>query len=254
VNLPTYAADAFYHHKLPPELTKDLQATLKEVEEWAMGGYLSVLNKGDDATPEERKAAVEKLARYTGLEPRYVDNSNLRITVSRFTRELLRNEKLEIGRYDGRLTGPAPLDAGERADFDPSGTQPRPPFQAAFQHYIKSELNYETDLRYYVQGGIMAWDWGQGNRMADTTDMLQNAFQKNPYFKVMVVAGYYDLATPYFSVKYTMNHLGIQPDAQKRITWQFYDSGHMVYIEKNSRAKLKKDFADFVHSATGATQ
>jgi carboxypeptidase C (cathepsin A) len=90
--------------------------------------------------------------------------------------------------------------------------------------------------------------------MADSTDLLQNAFQKNPYFKVMVVAGYYDLATPYFSVKYTMNHLGTQLEAQKRITWQFYESGHMVYIEKNSRAKLKKDFADFIRSSIPATQ
>ena len=109
--LPTYTAIAWYHKRLAPELQQDLHATLKEVEGWAMSDYLAALNKGADLSPSERKAVVEKLARYTGLSPRYVDESELRIDSDRFRRELLRDKKLTIGRYDGRLTGPSPLDA-----------------------------------------------------------------------------------------------------------------------------------------------
>ena len=121
LNIPTYAADAWYHKKLAPDLQKlDVPALVKEVEGWAMTGYLEALNKGDQLTAEERKNVVARLARYTGLEPRYVDQSNLRFGVGQFTRELLRDQGRIIGRLDGRLTGPSPLNMGETADFDPS--------------------------------------------------------------------------------------------------------------------------------------
>ncbi len=249
LHLPTYTADAWYHKRLPADLQKDLKATLKEAEDWALGGYLEALDKGDRLTPAERKAVIDKLARYTGLEPRYLDQSELRFDVAHFTRELLRDRKLTIGRLDGRLTGPSPLDAGERSEFDPSNTLPRPPFQAVFLQYIRGELGYKTDMVYYVSGGIMPWDWGVQNAYADTGNLLRNAFAKNPYLKVLVCAGYYDLATPYFAAQYTFDHMGLHPDMHKRVSWQFYQAGHMMYIDKDSHAKLKRDIADFIRSA-----
>jgi carboxypeptidase C (cathepsin A) len=252
--LPTYTADAWYHKKLPNDLQKDLKATLKEVEQWAMTGYLQALDKGDRLSADERKATIDKLARYTGLEPRYIDNSELRFGVAQFTRELLRDKKLTIGRLDGRLTGPSPLNAGERSEFDPSGTLIRPPFQAAFLHYVRSELRYTNDLVYYVSGGIMPWDWGTQNSYADTSDQLRNAFAKNPHLKVLVCAGYYDLATPYFAAEHTLNHMGVHPETHKNITWQYYEAGHMMYIEKESHAKLKRDIAEFIRKSIPAQQ
>jgi carboxypeptidase C (cathepsin A) len=252
LHMPTFTADAWYHHKLSADLQKDLRATLKESEQWAMGGYLEALNKGDRITSEERKNAIDKTARLTGLEPRYVEQSNLRLDVAHFTRELLRDQKLTIGRLDGRLTGPSPLDAGETAEFDPSGTLVRPPFQAAFLHYLRSELGYESDQTYYVEGGVMPWDWGAANNYAQTSYMLRDAFEKNPHMKVLVCAAYYDSATPYFSAQYTLNHLGIHPDRQKDIHWAFYEAGHMMYIEKQSRAKLTKDVEEFMRGAIPA--
>jgi carboxypeptidase C (cathepsin A) len=246
-HLPTYTADAWYHKKLPADLQqKELKEVLKEAETWAMGGYLEALNKGDQISSEQRKEAIEKTARLTGLEAHYVDQSDLRIDVGHFTRELLRDQRLTIGRLDGRLTGPSPLDAGETADSDPSSSLTRPPFQAAFLHYMRSELKYQTDEKYYVEGGIMPWDFGTPNNYAQTGSLLNEAFAKNPYMKVLVCAAYYDLATPYFSAQYTMNHLGIHPDRQKDITWAYYQAGHMMYIEKDSRAKLKKDVTGFM--------
>jgi carboxypeptidase C (cathepsin A) len=248
LQLPTIAADAWYHKRLAPELQQDLHATLKEVEGWAMSDYLAALNKGDDISPSERKAVVEKLARYTGLSPRYVDESELRIDDNRFRRELLRDKKLTIGRYDGRLTGPSPLDAGDQAEFDPSGSLVRPPFEAAFEHYISSELGYKTDMVYNVLVNLQ-WDWGSPNRYAETSRWLRDAFTKNPYLKVMNCAGYYDIATPYLSVEYNLNHAGLHPEMRKNITFQHYEAGHMMYIDRTSKAKLKRDFADFVNSA-----
>src|SRR4030095_1585783 len=125
----------------------------------------------------------------------------------------------------------------------------RPPFQAAFIHYLRTELNYKSDLVYYVAGGTLPWDWGVQNGYADTTNLLRNAFSKNPYMKVMVCAAYYDLATPYFAAEYTMNHLGIHSEQRRNISWQFYTAGHMMYIDKESRAKLKRDYAEFVNKS-----
>lgn len=250
LNLPTYAADAWYHKKLPRDLqSKDLQSVLKEVEGWTMTGYVEALNKGDDLPPAERKDVIAKLARYTALEPRYIDDSNLRYNVGQFTRQLLRDDKLTIGRLDGRLTGPSPLNAGETAEFDPSGTLPLPPVEAVFMNYVRSELNYKTDMNYYISGGIMPWDWGQPNSFADTGNQLRNAFEKNPHLKLLVCAGYYDLATPYFEAEYALNHLGLHPEMRKNISWAFFEAGHMMYINRPTHAKLKHDVSEFVKSA-----
>jgi carboxypeptidase C (cathepsin A) len=252
VHLPTFTADAWYHKKLSSDLqNKPLADVLKESEQWAMGGYLDALNKGTSLKGDERKAAVDKTAQLTGLDPKYVDDSELRIDVGHFTRQLLRDQHLTIGRLDGRLTGPSPLDAGEFAEFDPSGTLVRPPFQAAFLNYLRSELGYKSDEKYFVEGGIMPWDFGTPNSFAQTGTLLNDAFEKNPYMKVLVCAAYYDLATPFFSAQYTMDHLGIHQDRMKDISWAYYRSGHMMYIEKESRAKLKKDVTDFMRKAMG---
>jgi carboxypeptidase C (cathepsin A) len=246
--LPTLAADAWYHHKLSPDLQRDLRATLKEVENWANTDYLAALNKGDDLTPLERKAIIEKLARYTSLEPRDIEESDLRIDEGRFVRELLRDKKLLIGQYDGRLTGPAPL-GDVSGEFDPSGSYVRPPITAAFAHYIRNELGYKIDMEYNVLGGIMSWDWGRGNHEADTTSLLRNAFVKNPHLKVMVCAGYYDVVTPFAAVEYTFHHMGLHPEMQKNVSWQFYEAGHMMSIDREQHAKLKRDVAEFINSA-----
>ncbi len=250
LHLPTCTADAWYHKKLPADLQqKDLKTVLKEVEHWAMSDYVPMLNKGSDMTAAERKSTIDKLARYTGLERRYIDDCDLRVESGRFTRQLLHDQKLMIGGYDGRLTGPAPLSISQRGDFDPSGSLIRPPFEAAFQQYIRAELGYKTDMVYNVLGGIMPWDWDATNGYAETTSLLRNAFAKNPHLKVMVCAGYYDIVTPYFSVQYTFNHLGLHPEMLKNVEWQYYEAGHMMYIDHDSHRKLKQDITDFIKRA-----
>lgn len=250
LELPTYAADAWYHKKVAADLQrKDLKSFLKDAEAFAMGEYSTALNKGDELPAAERKAVIDKLVRFTGLEAQYIDRSNLRFDVGHFTRELLRSRNLSVGRYDGRLAAPASLDTGETSEFDASSAATTPPFVSVFTNYVRSELGYKTDMYYYVSGGILPWDYGVQNGFGDTAAMLRAAFARNPYMKVMVAASYYDLATPYFTAEYTFNHMGLNPEMHKRITWAFYQSGHMLYIDSDSKAKLKHDVVEFMTGA-----
>jgi carboxypeptidase C (cathepsin A) len=250
LELPTYAADAWYHKKVPADLQKkDLKSFLKEVEGFALGEYNTALAKGDDLPAGERKAVIEKLIRYTGLDAKYLEETNLRWDVSHFARQLLRDKHLTIGRYDGRLTSESALNTGETAESDPSSTLITPPFTAALTSYMRNELGYKTDMYYYPSGGVQPWDYGVQNGFGDTTSQLRNALTKNPYMKVLIAAGYYDLATPYFAVKYTFSHMGLHPEMQKRIDWAYYEAGHMLYIDSDSHAKLKHDFGEFLSGA-----
>ncbi|HTP32219.1 MAG TPA: hypothetical protein VMJ75_08605 [Candidatus Acidoferrales bacterium] len=247
LELPTYAADAWYHKKVAADLQKkDLKSFLKEVEAFTGAEYAAALMKGDTLPTGERKAVIDKLARYTGLEPHYLDETNLRWDVSHFTRQLLRDKQQTVGRYDGRLAGPSSMNTGETSEYDPSSTLITPPFTAVVTNYLRNELGYKTDMYYYPSGGVQPWDYGVQNGFGDTTALLKNAMTKNPYMRVMVAAGYFDLATPYYATEYTFNHMGLSPEMHSRITWAFYQSGHMLYIDSDSHAKLKHDFTEFL--------
>ena len=250
--LPSYTATAFYHKRLSADLQKNFETTLKESEKWAINGYNEALARGDHLTDADFKAVAGKFARLTGLNQQYVENSDLRVELMHFLRELLRDKKLMAGRLDSRLVGPAPLDAGETGDFDPSMTDIRPPYTAMFNQYVRDVLNFKTDLTYYVLGGgIAPWDYGtqNQNRYVNVSEALRSAFAKNPHMKVFVGCGYFDMATPYFAAEYTFNHLGLHPSIRKNITMQYYQAGHMFYIDVPSHRKLKTDITSFVKDA-----
>lgn len=250
--LPSYTATAFYHKKLAPELQKSLEVTLKEAERLAVGAYNEALAKGDRLTDVDYKAIVAKVARLTGVDQKYVDNSDLRMELMHYLRELLRDQKMIAGRLDSRLTGPAPLSTSEAAEFDPSMTAIRPPYTAMFNQYVRAELDYKTDMTYYVLGGgILSWDYGEQNknRYVDVSDSLRSAFAKNPHMKVFVGCGYYDMATPYFAAEYTFSHMELQPSARKNVVFEYYNAGHMFYIDVPSHKKLKSDITQFIKSA-----
>jgi carboxypeptidase C (cathepsin A) len=248
--LPTYTATAWYHKKLAADLQQNLRKTLDEVERWATTEYAVALGKGDRLTPEERQSVIEKLARYTGLDRKFIDNSNLRIEIQRFDKELLRDQKRTVGRLDSRFKGMDSLAVTERPDFDPSNAAIRPPYTATFNNYVRTELGYKSDLEYYILGGgIGQWNWGTGNNYADTSDALRSAFAKNPYLKVFVGCGYYDLATPYFAAEHTLNHMNLDPSLRGNIKLAYYEAGHMMYIEGRSLAQLKRDVSAFIQGA-----
>jgi carboxypeptidase C (cathepsin A) len=249
--LPSYTMIAAYHHKLAPELTKDLKRTREEVEHWASNEYTLALAKGDALTPQERQTVIDQLARYTGLSKQFIDETNLRVDVRGFTHRLLADQKLRVGRLDGRFTGPDPDGFEDTRFYDPTITV-QPPFTSVFNDYIRRELGYKTDMPYDVMahdawGPAFEWDWGSAGRgFPDTATALRQAMVTNPYLKVLVIEGYYDLATPFYAVDYTMDHLGLPPLYRKNISYATCLAGHMVYLDSQSLVKMKDDVGTFI--------
>jgi carboxypeptidase C (cathepsin A) len=250
--LPSYAATAWYHKKLPSDLqAKPVRQVVNEAEAWASGEYLLALEKGDRLSSQERQDAIAKLSRYTGLDPRFLDYANLRVNLNAFRKEILRNERRSIGRLDSRFKGYDSNLASDTTEYDPSEAAIRPPYTSTFNNYVRSELGYKTDLEYYILGGgIGPWNWGTNNSYVDTSTALRNALAKNPYLKVFVAMGYYDLATPYYAVEYTLHHITIDPMLLKNISTSYYEAGHMMYIDEKSLTKLRGDVDKFIQESS----
>ncbi|MBV9404308.1 MAG: hypothetical protein JO211_03120, partial [Acidobacteriaceae bacterium] len=235
--LPTYTMIAAYHHKLAPELSQNLEKTRSEVEQWATNEYTKALAKGDALSPQERQSVIDTLSRYTGLSKEIIDQYNLRVDVQGFTHYLLADQKLRVGRLDGRYSGPDPEGFTETRFYDPTSSETGPPFTSVFNDYVRRELNYKTDMPYYttaytVWGPSMKWDWGSPEEgYPDTAIALREAMVKNRYLKVRVLEGYYDLATPYFAANYTMDHMDLTSTFRNNISYGTFDSGHMVYLD-----------------------
>jgi len=246
--VPTYAATAWYHHRLAPELQRDLRATLTEAETWVTGEFLPLLAKGDRLTPAERSSAVEKLARYTGLSRTYIEQSNLRIDLGRFNAELLRDQGRTVGRLDTRFTGVNAMVGSERADFDPSMAAIRPPYTAMFNDYVRRELGYSSDLEYYILGGGIGsrWNFESDNEYVDVGERLRAAWARNPHMRLFVAFGYYDAATPYYAAEYSISHLRLPAELRAKISTGYYEAGHMMYIHLPSLGKLASDVRGFV--------
>jgi carboxypeptidase C (cathepsin A) len=254
--LPTYAATAWHHKRLPADLQKrPLRDLLKEVEQWALSGYSEILARGDRISPAERMQCIERLARYTGLDPKFIDQAEMRIVLPEFNRELLRDRNLLSGRLDSRLTGPGPRDASRRTEFDPSMSAIRPPYTAAFNQYVRSELGFESDLEYFILGGgIGRWNPNAEGEYVNVSESLRAAMTRNPFMKVYLGAGFFDMATPYFAAYYTLDHMGLPENLRANIRIHEYEAGHMYYIHAPSLQALKKDMASFLDWASPGIQ
>jgi carboxypeptidase C (cathepsin A) len=256
--IPSFTMIANYHHKLASELSADIGKARQESEKWASTEYAWGLAKGDALTPDERQKMIDQMARYTGLSKQLIDDANLRVDVGKFTHNLLLDQKLRVGRLDGRFTGTDPDGLLDTADYDPSESAIVPPYTSAFNNYVRTELNYQSDMPYQVfaqaAGFEEHWDWGSAaNGFPDTATALREAMVKNPYLKVFVMEGYYDLATPYFAANYAMDHLDLGGKYRQNISFATYESGHMVYLDTESLMKMKNDEANFIQKA-GAGQ
>lgn len=249
--VPTYCATAWYHGKLAPELQRrPLPDLMAEVKAWAEGERTVALMKGDRLAGAEREAVAEKLARYTGLDRDYVLGSNLRIEIGRFCKELLRDERRSVGRLDSRFKGVEALAVTERPEFDPSMLAITPPYTAAFNHYVRGELGIETDLTFETLSRTVNdnWEWEKG-AMPATGEALRTALAKNPYTKVFVAQGYYDLATPLFATEYMLAHMNVDPALRGNIDMVCYEAGHMFYLDKGSLGAFRADIERFIAAA-----
>lgn len=249
---PTYALTARYHGKLSPVLTKKpLAAFVKEVEEFTAGEYSQALFKGDRLPAAERKALVKKLAAYSGLSESYIESTNLRINIHRFTKELLREQRRTVGRLDSRFQGLDRDAAGEHYEFDPAHANLDGAYAACINDYLKSELGYASDTPYTVMSPLyLTWDFGSKNEPLNVAEKLRQAMSAQPSLKVYVGQGYYDLATPHFAADYVMTHMGLDASLAGNIETHYYESGHMMYIHEPSLKAQAKHLREFVKRAS----
>lgn len=253
--LPTYTASAWYHKKLPADLQAlSLEQVVQQSRDYAFGDYLTALAKGNNLTAAERSAVAKQLARLTGLSQTFIENTNLRISAGAFRTELLRDQRLMLGRYDTRLTGINGNPSSQFQDYDPSDVAPSSAFMAAFMRYLHNELDYTSDLQYYSGGHAGRWDYGRSGRgYPNEVESLRLAMAKDPYLHVMVGAGYYDTATPFANAEYTFSHLGFDQTYNDRVQFKYYESGHMAYLNQTSAKQLKDDIAAFITSTAHPT-
>ena len=250
--LPSYTATAWFHGKLAPDLQADLHRTLAEVEAFAANEYSLALMAGDKLHGEQRADLLLKLARYSGLSPEYIESTNLRIDIFRFVKQLLRGQRRTVGRLDSRFTGIDRDAAGEHFDFDPSYAAIQGPYAGALNDYVRGDLNFVSDLPYEILTGLYeTWDYSKHqNKYVNVAETLRAAMTQNPFLKVFVGSGYFDLATPYFATDYTLSHLELDPSLTANIPTAFYEAGHMMYLHEPSLARLKDDLAAFMLAAT----
>jgi carboxypeptidase C (cathepsin A) len=223
-----------------------IRAFLDEVEEWVESTYVPALSLGDRLDPARREKILDGLESYTGLSRQYLDLANLRVKIHAFCKELLKDERVSVGRIDSRFKGRDLSGVSETPDYDPSLNVIWPPFTTVLNQYFRTELGYENDAEYHILRGL-EWTWGDAaNGYSDTSAPLREAMAKNPYMRVFVASGYYDMATPYYATIYTLNHMGLDSTAHERLTLEEYPVGHMVYIEKESLDKLGEDVSTFI--------
>lgn len=251
--LPSYAATAWYHKRVAPiHRARPLADFLAEVEAYAAGEYQSVLFKGNALKPAEREAAAAKLAEYTGLSPSVVEEANLRIGAGLFFRELLRADGKLIGRFDGRYTTDANPNAQPFIGFDPSVAELQSAYRTALELVLKEEIGVKAEMPlppYETGSGqaLVLWDFGARNRFFDSSQDLQRAMIFNPQLKLFVAEGYYDLATPFRTVDYTLEHFA---DGRRRLKGRVvvkrYEAGHMMYAVTSIRKVLARDIGAFI--------
>ncbi|MGN6297693.1 MAG: S10 family peptidase [Ginsengibacter sp.] len=248
--LPSMAATAWYHHKLPNQPEK-LEPFLKEVEEFALNEYTVALRKGAMIDSNYFNQIAEKLHNYTGLPVKYLRKANLRVTGPQFEHELLGDESKVTGRLDSRFSGSAMNPLAETPNYDPMDSYIDAAFTATFNNYVRSELNFGKGMKYKTFGNVSPWDMKRSGYVGFPNVMndLAHAMIYNPDLKVMLNTGYFDLGTPYFEGVYEMRHLPMPFHLQKNIEYDYYMSGHMVYLHPESLKQLHDNVAKFIKSA-----
>ncbi|HTQ27087.1 MAG TPA: hypothetical protein VMI35_03130 [Puia sp.] len=253
--LPTYAAVAWYHNKLSNK-PADLENFLKEVRTFAGGEYATALQKGDELSAAEKENILNKLVSYTGLSKDYWSKANLRVNEPQFTDELLRGSHETVGRLDARFKGINQDLLSEYSAYDPQSSQISPAYIASFMSYFYGDLKVDKKYDYHVNAygaDGFKWDWtharngGPGDPVTPNTGVdLADAMSKNPNLKVLVLNGYYDLATPFYGTEFTFAHLGLENKIRSNISFKYYEAGHMMYVNPTCLGAFKKDVAGFI--------
>jgi carboxypeptidase C (cathepsin A) len=257
--LPTYAATAWYHHKLPKYNNSGLQPLLQAATKWANTEYEQALLAGSTLSADRQKQIAQKLSDFTGLPVDYLLKANLRVTGGMFEHELQNADDITTGRLDTRFSGPSMDPLSKESDYDPQSAAISSAYVSAFNNYVRATLKFGQDMHYRQSAyGVEGFDWdfrhkppGASESFPGSTNVLPDlavAMKYNPDLKVMLNGGFYDLATPYYAAIYEMEHLPIPQMLRKNISYAFYPSGHMVYAHTPSLKALHDNVAKFVQS------
>ncbi|MGB5161813.1 MAG: peptidase S10 [Thermoanaerobaculia bacterium] len=257
--LPTYTATAWQHGKLPKHLAGDLEEALAKSEAFALGDYTSALMLGDQLQGAQRQRIRTQLAELSGLSEDYLERADLRVDIYHFVKELLRDQSLTVGRLDSRYTGNDRDDAGEHFEYDPSSAVVTGWYVSLLKDYLRHELGYENDMVFRHSAGrqVRPWNYHEdqsqqsygSNAYANYAEHLRAAMHKNPYLKVLIMSGYYDLATPYFATDYTVDHMQLDSEVRDNIRVAYFKAGHMMYVRAEDLAKFRRDYLDFLRGA-----
>lgn len=255
VHLPTYAATAWYYKKSQTRHA-DLELFLDEVRAFTANDYVSALFRGDQLSADEKDAVATKLAQYTGLSQDYWLQADLRVKAGEFFQELLRADGKTVGRLDARFSGINQDLLSQSADYDPQSRAISPAYITAFLDYFHRELGVSKDLQYTITAGRrkgFKWDWTHegnirwnANAAINTGPDMAQALSHDPNMKVLILNGYYDIATVFYGVEYSIDHLGLPPHLKDNIIMKYYEAGHMMYTHQPSLVKFKTDVAAFI--------
>lgn len=255
IHFPTYAATAWYHNKIPNK-EPELEIFLGRVRQFAENEYAPALLKGDQLSPVEKKTMAEKLAGFSGLTADYWMKADLRVTNQEYFQELLRDKGETVGRLDSRFTGITEDLLGQYAETDPQSDAISPPYIAAYKNYLYEELGVRKDLTYMTSTGLrkgFKWDWKHEGNIAwnaqvavSTLPDMTTAMTQNPNLKILILNGYYDLATVFYGVEHSINHMGLRPELKENIIMKYYEAGHMMYTHPPSMEKFKADVDAFI--------
>jgi carboxypeptidase C (cathepsin A) len=261
--IPSYATTAWYHHKMsnPPATVEQAAA---EARVFAEGPYAAALEKGQTISKEEEDSVAQQMSALTGLSPQFIENADLRVDLSEFRKELLRDQRLTVGRYDSRYTGVDPTASGDAPDFDASDAAISGAFVGTLQSYLARDLGYQTDMPYRLSASESAgykWDFSHkapGVRFTlaepNTALDLAAAMRTNPYLKVLSLNGWYDMATPFFGTEYDLDHMMLEPAQQRNLEFRYYPSGHMVYLNPEALHLMRLDVQNFIQQTVGQAE
>jgi carboxypeptidase C (cathepsin A) len=261
--IPSYTTTAWYHHKManPPATVEQAAA---EARAFAQGPYAAALEKGQTISKEEEDSVAEQMSGLTGLSPQFIENADLRVDLSEFRKELLRDQRLTVGRYDSRYTGVDPSASGDAPDFDASDAAISGAFVGTLQNYLARDLGYQTDMPYRLSASDAAgfkWDFNHkapGVRYTlsepNTALDLAAAMRTNPYLRVLSLNGWYDMATPFFGTEYDLDHMMLEPAQQRNLEFRYYPSGHMVYLNPDALHLMRLDVQNFIEQTVGEAE
>jgi carboxypeptidase C (cathepsin A) len=250
LNLPTMAATAWYHKKLSANWQKQpIKKVVDASRDFMYETLIPGLVKGTAMTPEERKKVVNGVAEFTGLSKDFVDRGDGKVSLSQFYTELLRSDRLSVGRLDGRFTGYLRNGNSLSPDYDASNTGITGPFTSCMNEYVRNELGYKTNNKYFVLGEGLTAPWKFGDGIADTSESLRRAISKNSFMNVLYAMGYYDFATPFAATEFGVNQMELDKRLLGNLSYTFYEAGHMMYIHDESRKKLTADVIEFMRKS-----